>query len=195
MKIFKNRAVAALIALVVVVLAWGISAQAGLKQAIRDVEMLYYDGVPAESGGYLRPSIDSQMRVKYNCVNTILGILAGYEELASVTQDLEDAKNYVYSYLNEYDDYTINGMGWANQELESVITRLQVEMERVTFTERESEMLEQCLSDIRGAQTMIQNAGYNEAVREFNSTEMERFPANMLLTVIGNYNGGAAYFS
>ena len=151
MKIFKNRAVAALIALVVVVLAWGISAQAGLKQAIRDVEMLYYNGVPAESGGYLRPSIDSQMRVKYNCVNTMLGILAGYEELASVTQDLEDAKNYVYSYLNEYDDYTINGMGWANQELESVITRLQV--------------------------------------------EMERFPANMLLTVIGNYNGGAAYFS
>lgn len=194
MKFLKNKIVATVIAVVVVISAGLISAKTGLDRAIRDVEMLYYDGVEAEAGGYLRPSIDSQMRVKYNAVNSILGILSGYEELASVTEDLEDARDYVYGNFNNYDDYTIDSMGWANQELETVLTRLRLEMARVDFTEREQEMLSQCLSDLEGAQSMIDQSGYNEAVRTFNSTKMKRFPASVLLELFGNYQGGAAYF-
>jgi len=194
MKFFKNRVVAIVIAIIAVVLSGVLSARSGLLGAIREVEMLYYDGVEAEEGNYLRPSIDSQMRLKHNTVGSMLGILAGYDELASVTEDLRDAKDYVYYNLGDYDEYTIESMSWANQELEAVLARLRVEMDRVSFPEREAAMLEQCFEDLTGAQRMIEQAGYNEAVREFNSTEMTKFPADILLESLGNYHGGASYF-
>ena len=194
MNFLKKRAVAIVSAVLVVLMSTVLSGSSGLKGAIRDVEMLYYDGVKAVEGNYLRPSIDSQMRVKYNTANSILGILASYEELGSVAEDLRSAKDYVYHNLGDYDEHTISGMSWANQELDAVLTRLQLEMSRVEFTEREAQMLQTCFEDIAGAQRMIEQSGYNEAVREFNTTDMQRFPANMLLGLQGKYPDGAAYF-
>ena len=194
MNLLKKRAVAIVIAVLVVLMSTVLSGSSGLKGAIRDVEMLYYEGVEAEEGHYLRPSIDSQMRIRHNTVNSMLGILSGYAELDAAVQQLKTAKDHVYNNLGNYDRDTIEGMGWANQELETAITALQLAMEQVSFPEREKEMLETCLNDLAGAQRMIEQSGYNEAVREFNTTDMQRFPANMLLGLQGKYPDGAAYF-
>lgn len=194
MNLLKKRAAAIVIAAVVVLLSTVLSARSGLLGSIRDVEMLYYSGVKAVEGNYLRPSIDSQMRIKHNAANGILGILASYEELGSAAENLRESKDHVYTNFGDYDEHTIAGMSWANRELDAALTRLQLEMSRVEFTAREAEMLETCFADIAGAQRMIEQSGYNEAVRDFNTTDMQRFPANILLGLQRKYPDGAAYF-
>ena len=194
MNLLKKRAVAIVIAILAVLLSTVLSARSGLLGSIREVEMLYYKGVEATEGNYMRPSIDSQMRVKYNSANSILGIIGAYAELGSVAEDLRNARDYVHVNLGDYDEDTVSGMSWANQELEAVLTRLQLEMSRVEFTEREAQMLESCFADIEGAQRMIEQSGYNEAVRAFNTKDLQRFPANLLLGLQSKYADGAAYF-
>ena len=194
MNLLRKRAVAIVIAILAILLSSVLSARSGLLGSIRDVEMLYYNGVEAAEGNYMRPSIDSQMRVKYNGANSILGIIGSYAELGSVAEDLRNARDYVHVNLGDYGEDTVAGMSWANQELDAVLTRLQLEMSRVEFSEREKQMLDTCFADIEGAQRMIEQSGYNEAVREFNTKTLQRFPANLLLGLQSKYTDGAAYF-
>jgi len=172
--------------------ASGISAYNGLNNAIKDTEMLYFDGVKTD--GYLHSSIESQMQVKVQSVNNIVAVLKDYPELETVTEELRASRDAVYGYFHDYRDYTVEGMSWANRSLEDVVSRMEREIKDMSFTEREQEILDTCFSDIHGAQSMIEQSGYNEAVREFNSTKMSRFPAKQLLVLFGNTNRGASYF-
>ena len=188
----KNRIVAFLIAIVAVLGASTLSAYNGLNKDIKKVEMLYFDGVRAD--GYKHPSIDSQMKVKYQSINNVVSVLRDYPELEDVTEELRDAQDAVYSYFNDYQDYTVEGMSWANRTLEDTLDKMEQKIADVDFTDSERKILDTCLGDLEGAQSMIEQSGYNEAVREFNSTKMSRFPAKQLLALFDRHSRGASYF-
>lgn len=195
MKFLKSRAFAYLIAVIAILCAFLISARSGLREAVQKTEMLYYSGVKAEKGNYIRPSIDSQMRMKYTSANNILAVLDSHPEFSAEAEILEDARDYVYTNLGAYREYTISSMGWANSEFNDAVTHLKHRLADAEFTEREREIIETSLEDIEGAQNMIDQSGYNDAVREFNSGKMSRFPARALLRLFGNYEGGATCFN
>lgn len=195
MKFLKSRIFAYIIAVVAILGAFLLSARSGLREAVQKTEMLYYSGVKAEKGGYIRPSIESQMRMKYVSANNLLAVLDAHPEFSAEAEALKDARDYVYSNLGAYTDDTISGMSWANSAFNDAVTRLKPRLADADFTAREREIVETSLSDIAGAQNMIDQSGYNEAVREFNAAKMQRFPARLLLPLFGNDEGGAAYFN
>ena len=194
MSLLKNRAFVIPMAIVIILAVGVITAFSDLKSDIRKTEKLYYDGVKAETGSYLRPSIYSQMNVKISTANSILGIINAYPELEEAADALREAKDHVFNCTGAYDEDTIRNMGWANEELLQAVTKLKADMEGVSFPEREQKELERCLKDLDGAQSVIEASGYNEAVRELNMGVMQRFPARQMLKLMKNQSGGATYF-
>lgn len=194
MKLLKNRAFVIAFAVVVILVVGVVSAFGDLKSDIRKTEQLYYTGVKAENGGYLRPSIFSQMTFKYTTANSILGIIEPYDELSGATDALREAKDHVYACTGAYDRGIIRGMSEANEELLQAVAKLKTALESVTLPEREQKALDRYLKDMDGAQNVIENSGYNEAVTAFNMGPMQKFPARQMLALLKNQNGGAAYF-
>lgn len=194
MKLLKNRSFLIPAALVIMLAVGVASAFGDLKGAIRDTEQLYYDGVKAEKGNYLRPSIYSQMNFKYTTANGILGIVDGHPELETAAAALREAKNRVYDCTGAYDENTIRSMAAANGELMRAVKQLETALEDANLSERERKELDRCLKDMDGAQSVIEQSGYNEAVTALNMDEMQRFPARQMLRLLKNPNGGAAYF-
>ena len=194
MKLLKNRSFLIPAALVIMLAVGVASAFSDLKGAIRDTEQLYYDGVKAEKGNYLRPSIYSQMNFKYTTANGILGIVDGHPELETAAAALREAKNRVYDCMGAYDENTVRSMAAANGELMRAVKQLETALEDANLSERERKELDRCLKDMDGAQSVIEQSGYNEAVREFNSTKMSRFPAKQFLALFDRNSRGASYF-
>lgn len=188
----KKRFVAFLLAIVAVLGASGISAYNGLNKDIKKTEMLYFDGVKKD--GYRHPSIESQMKVKYQSLNNVITILDDYPELEETAEALGVCRDTVSDYFNDYRRDTVSGMSLANRTLEDTLSRAKQEMEDVSFTEKQQKILNSCFADLAGAQSMIEQSGYNEYVRDFNSGKMARFPARQLLALFGNTNHGASYF-
>ena len=194
MKLLKNRAFLIPVAIVIILVVGVASAFSDLKSDIRKTEQLYYDGVKSDSGSYIRPSIYSQMNVKYTTANSILGIIEPYSVLSEAADALRAARDRVYSCTGAYDENTIRNMSAANEEMVQAVEKLRTALTDVAFPDRERKALDRYLKDMDGAQTVIEQSGYNEAVTAFNMGSMQRFPAKQMLRLLGNQNGGAAYF-
>ena len=194
MSLLKNRAFVIPLAIVIILAVGVITAFGDLKSDIRKTEKLYYDGVKAETGSYLRPSIYNQMNVKISTANSILGIINEYPELDEAADALRTAKDHAFDCTGAYDENTIRNMGWANEELLQAVEKLKSALEDVSLPEREQNALDRYLKDMDGAQNVIEASGYNEAVRELNMGVMQRFPAKQMLRLMKNPSGGATYF-
>ena len=149
MSLLKNRAFVIPLAIVVILAVGVITAFSDLKSDIRKTEKLYYDGVKADKGSYIRPSIYSQMNVKISTANSILGIINEYPELDEAAQALRTAKDHVFDCTGAYEEDSIRNMGWANEELLQAVEKLKTALEDVSLPEREQKELERCIKDIR----------------------------------------------
>ncbi len=194
MRLLKNRAFVIPMAIIVILAVGVITAFSDLKSDIRKTEKLYYDGVKAESGSYVRPSIYNQMNFKVTTANSVLGIIDAYPELEEAADALREAKDRVFDCTGAYDEDAIRNMGWANEEFLQAVTKLKAALEDVSLPEREQKELDRCLKDLDGAQSVIEASGYNEAVREFNMGVLQKFPAKQMLRLMKNPSGGATYF-
>ena len=194
MKLLKSRAFLIPFAIVVMLAVGVASAFGDLKSDIRKTEQLYYDGVKSDSGSYVRPSIYSQMNFKYTTANSILALLEPYAELDEAAAALRAARDRVFDCTGAYNEDTVRDMSAANEEMVRAVEQVKAAVEDVPIPERESKQLERCLKDMDGAQNVIEQSGYNEAVTAFNMGAMQRFPAKQMLKLLGNQNGGAAYF-
>ena len=189
----KKRFVAFLLAIVAVLGASGISAYNGLNKDIQKTEMLYFDGVKKD--GYRHPSIESQMKIKYQSLNNVITILDDYPELTETAEALAGSRDAIAGFFNDYRKDTVSGMSIANRMLEDTLSRAKQEMEGVSFTEKQQKILDACFSDLAGAQNMIEQSGYNEAVRAFNAGTMQKFPAHLLSGLSWETRHGADYFN
>ena len=195
MKLLKSRAFLIPAAIVIILVVGVVSAFSDLKSDINKTEELYYKGVKAENGGYLRPSISNQMRNKVATVNSVLGVIDQYAELSAAADALRTARDHVFEVDDaKYNKNTIRSMSAANDELLLAVEKLRTELEGVALPEREQKALDRYLKDLDGAQNIIENSGYNEAVTEFNMGPMQRFPAKQMLALMKNRNGGASPF-
>ncbi len=194
MSLLKNRAFVIPFAIVIILAVGVASAFGDLKSDIRKTEKLYYDGVKAGSGSYVRPSIYSQMNFKYTTANSILGVIDNYSALKEPADALRSARDHVFNCTGAYDENTIRNMAAANEEMVRAVEKLKTALEDVVFPERERKELDRCIKDMDGAQSVIEASGYNEAVTALNMGPMQRFPAKQMLRLLKNPNGGATYF-
>ena len=174
MKLIKNSKVAAVICLVVIVLSVALGSRRSLQKACDRVEQSFYTGVEAD--GYLHKSVASQLKMRMNNANGALSLTGDYaptetENARQIRQDLYSALEYQSSpsYL-----FQLNG------QLTEAMQRLDKAMAGAELPESDQKAYEKYYSDFNAAMDVIEDSGYNEAVQDFNTQVLQRFPANII---------------
>ena len=168
MSFFRKRSVAFVIAALVVLTTTPNGAKYSLERSSREVEELFYSGV--EYGGYLHPSIYSQLQNRCDAANGLISLGRKYG-LDAETEDLAAAREYM-GYSSSPSGYYYNDCN-----LEEAFNALYTELEACELDERDRTGMEGYASTFRNAAGVIETAGYNEAVREFYHDVVYRFPA------------------
>lgn len=168
MAVLKRRSVAILIAVILVIVSTSTGVKISLESASRDIEELFYSGV--EYDGYLHPSIYSQLEKRSDAANGLLTIGRKYE-LTAECDDLEQAREFL-GYSSSPSSYYYN-----NEDLQKAFDVLKNELNNCELTERDAKLVEEYSSIFENATGVIDDSGYNEAVRAFYRDVIYQFPA------------------
>lgn len=161
MNFFKKRWVAIVIAVCTV---WGslmLSTDIKFGAECQKITDGFYDGV--EYNGYKHPSIASHLRNIAGYADGIVTIANRYEldsdELSSANEDLKLGLSY-----SKGDESYIY---FCYDELLGELRVIEAELYDKELSERDKSGLDQYVDGIAGAQSAIDEAGYNESVSEF----------------------------
>ena len=158
MVFLRNRKIAVLIAVVVIILATLFGVGRSLSRLSRDIESMFYDGVYLESEGYTQPGIDSQISKHADATLGLATILTNYTEL-------RDDAEFVLTLRRELlDAESIGDKSLAFWRMSSYVYSLTQAASNVNLTDRDLDAVSQYSSTINGAETFIRGAAYNQAV-------------------------------
>lgn len=178
MSILKKRPIAMLIALAVILLSTLFGAHRSLGAACREVEDKFYSGVYNAQGKYTRPSIADQIEKSRTAAMGVYTVIAGYPELNAETETLSQKLRQVSGTKD------ISAAYEANYELNYAVNAAVDASKKVTMTSGDQSNLEAYITTFSGAQKTIREAGYNEAVREFDRNTLNVFPTNLLKGIV-----------
>lgn len=174
MKFFKNRAVAVLLALLVVAGSTLLNTQIRLSEKCRQVEDGFY---ASETGS---KSIYAYLGDRLDAANGLWTILINHDAEAAAA--LNQARSAL---LGVYDARDIAGMYGANNALQQAFDKAAAAVAGYDLTSSESDALNDYTISFAGAQKMIDKSGYNTVVLDFTRTTYEKFPANLLAPLVG----------
>ena len=169
-----------MICVIVIALSTIYSAHRSLGAQVREVTDSFYTGVySAEQDRTLR-SISSQLDKRCEAANGLVALAethSGEFEDEKASETLRSARLGLMRSNNISEKYTLN------KEMDAAFSALHAELEKLDLSERDMSMLEEYTGTFRGAQTLVNSSGYNEAVRAFERTTLGSFPANILKEV------------
>ena len=160
MKLLKNRGVAIIITIVVVIASTLFGIYTSANRVAREIESTFYDGVFLEDENRLQPSLNSHLQ---NAENAALGlgtILGNYPELADNANALLMAQDKLASAMS------ISSRESAAWELRDSFAELMKSAELVSLDERDTAATEHHASTFRGAFSAMHNTHYNIAAEE-----------------------------
>ena len=181
MKFFKNRFVALVLCVLTVLVSTIVSTNAKLGRAADDISDGFYLGVTYS--GYKHPAVADQLENICGAADGLASVLSSYDiDVVSMKQnsgELMDMLNQRTSAYNEvYDKY---------RELLGDIESVKLELASVELSERDASGTEQYLSTVSSASSVISDSGYNDSVREFSRSYLERFPSKLFAELAGVY--------
>jgi hypothetical protein len=159
MSFFRKRAVAVILAILVVLAGTYYSAYAKLGSKCSSVESGFYNGVTYS--GYLHPSINGQLE---NISDSVQGMITICENYGVDTQEISKRKAVLDSSLDE--KASISSLYSSYSSLSSSIDDLENEMTSIELSERYTQGWNGYVNDIASAQQTIKNSGYNDSVDE-----------------------------
>ena len=158
MKVLAERKIAILITVVVAVAATLFGVQRSLARLSRDLERMFYDGVPHD--GYVEPGIDSHLDDYADSAMRIAMILKGYPELT-------ESADLTLSWRRELlDAVSISDKSFTFGRLSSTVYMMTKAAESVDLSQRDEEALAQFLTTFNGAEAAIKNSRYSQTVSE-----------------------------
>lgn len=174
MKVLKQKKIAWLIAIILVISSTLLSCHIKLDKKCSQITDGFYSGVNYD--GYLHPSIFNQLK---NISSYSLGIISIADNYGIDTANLNELRDHLESNLSEsknnisdlYDNYTA---------LMPVLNKVTEELNGKTLSERDRTGYSEYKTNIDGAVSTIDSAGYNESVTSFMSNEYRVFPVNIL---------------
>ena len=156
MKVLAERKIAVLVVVVIAVAATLFGVQRSLTRLSRDLERLFYDGVPQD--GYVEPGIDLHLNNYADSALRISMILKGYPELT-------ESADLAISWRRELlDAESISDKSYAFGRLSSTVYMMTQAAEVVDLTPRDEEALSQFLATFNGAEAAIKNSHYSQTV-------------------------------
>jgi hypothetical protein len=182
MELFKRKPVAILVTALVVALATLYSVNRTLGAACQAVTDGYYEGVFVASDGYRHPGISTHLSFRLSRADAIVSIAANYAGLETQTAAVQDARDNL---LAATESGSLSAQHDRNAELQAAVTALEGAAANVSLSEQDRKNLDTCLTDMSGAQTAIEGAGYNEAVRAFYRSTYYVFPTEFLASASG----------
>ena len=177
MGILKQRKIAWLLAVILVIGSTLLSSHIKLDKKCSQVTDGFYNGVNYD--GYLHPSIFTQLK---NISSYSLGISTIAENYGIDTTELTELRGHLETNLSDsnnsknkitelYENYTA---------LVPVVNQVINELNTKSLSERDASGFSEYKTNIDGAVSTINSAGYNESVTTFMSNEYRVFPTSIL---------------
>lgn len=176
MKFLKNRFVAILISLAIIVSSTLISTNIKLGRLCDKVSDGFYDGVIYN--GVERKSIASQLRTITSAASSLAELAADCGIDADEVIDAAELMSFGISGCSVSENYHLY------RELYDAVGRLCASLSSAELSAQYSAKVEQCVLNISNARLAIEDSGYNESVREF-CREQLHFPTGILGNLAG----------
>ncbi len=176
MKLLKNRFVAILISLAIVVSSTLISTNIKLGRLCDKVNNGFYTGVTYNGASH--QSIASQLRTISSVAVTLAELSADYGIDAADVIDAAEAMSIGISGCSVSENYLLYC------ELSDAVDKLCDSLSSAGLSALYSAKVEQCVLNMDNARRAIEESGYNESVREFYREKL-RFPADILGNLAG----------
>lgn len=176
MNFLKKPFVAVLLSALIICGSTLLSADIKLGRECQNITDGFYEGVVYEN--YQHKSIASQIRNICGAADGMVTIANNYDidtdAIRAATDEMKSALTYgSVSYLH-----------YLYDELLQALKPLEDQLSRAELSDRDAEGFAQYSSTISGAQSVIENSGYNESVRAFLRDEIH-FPADFFAELAG----------
>ena len=176
MNFLKKPFVAVLLSALIICGSTLLSADIKLGRECQNITDGFYEGVVYEN--YQHKSIASQIRKICGAADGMVTIANNYDidtdAVRAATDEMKNALTYgSVSYLH-----------YLYEDLLQALKPLEDQLSRAELSDRDAEGFAQYSSTISGAQSVIENSGYNESVRAFLRDEIH-FPADFFAELAG----------
>ena len=176
MNLLKKPFVAVLLSALIICGSTLLSADIKLGRECQNITDGFYEGVVYEN--YQHKSIASQIRNICGAADGMVTIANNYDidtdAVRAATDEMKNALTYgSVSYLH-----------YLYEDLLQAVKPLEDQLSRSELSDRDAEGFAQYSSTISGAQSVIENSGYNESVRAFLRDEIH-FPADFFAELAG----------
>ena len=176
MNFLKKPFVAVLLSALIICGSTLLSADIKLGRECQNITDGFYEGVVYEN--YQHKSIASQIRNICGAADGMVTIANNYDidtdAVRAATDEMKNALTYgSVSYLH-----------YLYEDLLQALKPLEDQLSRAELSDRDAEGFAQYSSTISGAQSVIENSGYNESVRAFLRDEIH-FPADFFAELAG----------
>lgn len=176
MNFLKKPFVAVLLSALIICGSTLLSADIKLGRECQNITDGFYEGVVYEN--YQHKSIASQIRNICGAADGMVTIANNYDidtdAVRAATDEMKSALTYgSVSYLH-----------YLYEDLLQAVKPLEDQLSRTELSDRDAEGFAQYSSTISGAQSVIENSGYNESVRAFLRDEIH-FPADFFAELAG----------
>ena len=176
MNFLKKPFVAVLLSALIICGSTLLSADIKLGRECQNITDGFYEGVVYEN--YQHKSIASQIRNICGAADGMVTIANNYDidtdAVRAATDEMKNALTYgSVSYLH-----------YLYEDLLQALKPLEDQLSRAELSDRDAEGFAQYSSTISGAQSVIENSGYNESVRTFLRDEIH-FPADFFAELAG----------
>ena len=161
MDILKKRSVAILLSLLIVLGSTAATVSSKISKASNAVTKTFYDGV--NHSGYMHKSIASQLNQILVSADGLVTIASNY---GLNTSDVTASCRNLKAALSEYAD-DIGDIYELYDDLMRASNALIYDLQGQELSERDASGFSQYIGVLDGANGVISEAGYNEAVREF----------------------------
>lgn len=177
MSILKKRSVALLLAVLIVLGSSAATVSAKINKKSDEVSSLFYSGVKYE--GFKHKSISSQLSQITAAADGLVTIASNYgldtDSVTSANRGMKSALseggNSFGAFYSLYDELLIE------------LNKLIYGMQAAELSERDFSGLEQYSAVLKGAGSVIEQAGYNESVREY-IDDMSGFPSRIFINLL-----------
>jgi hypothetical protein len=170
----KKRIAAVIICLALVLSSTALSVNRSLGKECRRITDTFYAGVYNAEWKTTRPSIDAQLKKRYEAANGLITVSAGIETLKLETEALRKANQSLLAADGIAEKYA------ENMHLIAAYYGCLNKLDSLELSERMRLILETSAEDFQIAQGLIESAGYNETVKSFYRATLDKFPASFL---------------
>ena len=176
MNFLKKPFVAVLLSALIICGSTLLSADIKLGRECQNITDGFYEGVVYEN--YQHKSIASQIRNICGAADGMVTIANNYDIDTDAVRAATDEKKNALTYGS------VSYLHYLYEDLLQALKPLEDQLSRAELSDRDAEGFAQYSSTISGAQSVIENSGYNESVRAFLRDEIH-FPADFFAELAG----------